>query len=432
MRTLVLLGLLVGCGATHRGPNDLGAPSDLGGSDLEPAAPDLNPTVNTGIISTSAGSQFQAETSLAVAGDVVGVSWIDVASTTTIGYALSTDGGRHFGQPVKLASPGGRLASDPSMVADAHGNIWVVWIGYLGGALDGHVYYAKAAAGSSTFGAISEVTDPTENFFYDRPSFAVTNQNTLLVTYARGAPGGMGTDTLVVARSTDGVAWTRTLVSTGGGFRDFIYPCPPRAGSRVWFVASDSAVGTAVRWSDDDGASWPSNSASAALGSDAVLGDPKCVSNNQDVWVMDGVTNDTMVAMDALPKLNGIRVAHSSDGGQTFASTFDAADSAAAPFFQRPVLAIEETGALDLVYYAGTMDNDLMGSYRRSRSTDQGATWSPSVAVHAPVDFLQSRSSSRWIGDYTGLSAAQGTFYTSYVDNSGTVSHIAFYRTAVP
>src|SRR5205814_6971781 len=97
------------------------------------------------------------------------------------------------------------------------------------------------------------------------------------------------------------------------------------------------------------------------------------------------------------PPLDGIRIGHSSDGGKTIDSRFNAEDGAVANLFMHPYLIREPSGPLDIVYYAGAADNDTMGSFRRSQSTDGGKTWAPSAVVKTPLTFLSSRDSAKWL-----------------------------------
>src|SRR6185437_6100959 len=69
-------------------------------------------------ISQSPGWARQADASVAAAANgLVALVWIDVAASgqSTVGYAFSTDGGDSFAPPTILASPGGRIASDPTV-----------------------------------------------------------------------------------------------------------------------------------------------------------------------------------------------------------------------------------------------------------------------------------------------------------------------------
>jgi hypothetical protein len=245
--------------------------------------------------------------------------------------------------------------------------------------------------------------------------------------YSEG-PNTTSITSIVAARSPDGSSFVRSVVATSPRFIDFEYPCPSATSDR-FYVTHGGAAGVQLRWSDDNGATWPAANVTAVFTDALVFGDPKCATAGDEVWVVDGThTLPFGMTAESFPPLDGIRVAHSPDRGQTIDRVAQAADSAAAMLFQRPVLVAEPSGALDLMYYAGQSDGDANGTYRWSRSSDHGATFAPSVVVHGPVDFLTSRASTQWIGDYTGIAWSQGAIFTTYADNSSPSAHIAFYR----
>ena len=74
----------------------------------------------------------------------------------------------------------------------------------------------------------------------------------------------------------------------------------------------------------------------------------------------------------------------------------------------------------------------LFRGLRRSRSTDGGQTWQPSVDVHQYIDFLTDRTSPRWLGDYIGFWLQGTSLYMSYADNAGQFSHIGFAKAMTP
>jgi hypothetical protein len=110
----------------------------------------------------------------------------------------------------------------------------------------------------------------------------------------------------------------------------------------------------------------------------------------------------------------------------------DVQDSAAGKYFMFPNLVREDSGALDLTYYAGSGQGDKAATFRRARSTDRGKTFAPSLVLHKPITFEQGRATLAWIGDYLGLTWSAGNLFMAYTDNSSGTSHTAFYRTSVP
>jgi len=131
-------------------------------------------------------------------------------------------------------------------------------------------------------------------------------------------------------------------------------------------------------------------------------------------------------------KSYAITLAHSSDGGKSIDARIDAHDPTTGPFYIHTQMALEESGAIDLVYYAGMADMDKNGTYRWSRSEKPLGGFPPSTVIEAPVTFTQDRADPAWLGDYTGIFWTGKQLYTSYVVNTTGFSHIAFAKEATP
>lgn len=402
--------------------------------------------VSNPIVSWSPGSFIQAETSVSsTPNGAVAVAWIDIDSTSasTIGYVISTNDGASFPGVGFLSSPGGMLASDPVIAADAAGNFWLTWVGYFidagGSPSDMHIYVSKAAPGATAFGAPIEVSDPNDTALYDKPWITVTNAGTILITYERdemngGMDEGFG---LIAARSTDGVNWQRSFIvndTSFSSFRNLAYPCAPKNGNRIWVTYmefTNFGLDVDLRFSDDQGATWSAQELRVNEANEPVaFDDPNCVAEGNEVWVSYGLTPDRMT--EESDKSFAIRLAHSGDGGQSIDSRIDAHDAAAAPFYIHPQIAREESGAINIAYYAGTMDEDDHGTFRHARAEIPAMGFAPSETVELPLTFLQARSDPRWLGDYTGAFWRGGGLYLSYVVNTSGSSQIAFAKLETP
>lgn len=387
------------------------------------------------LVSVSPQSFLEAETHVAAAPNgLVAIAWIavEMGGQSANGYVFSKDGGATWSTPAMLSSPGGRVASDPVLAVDQQNNFYMSWVGFKrdaqGNPLDMHVYVAQAPAGTTSFGAPVEVSTPNPGDQLDKPWITVTGKDTLIVTYAKTSTGG-----IYAGRSTDqGKTWSNTVIVEDMGFRNLVFPCAPASGNRLW-ATYHAGGGIGLRWSDDDGVTWPdtNKTAVAAMGEMPGFDDPTCVASGNEVWVSYGLTNDTFGGMNA-PKLFALKLAHSGDGGATIDYRADATDAAAGMYFQHPQLVRETGGTLRLVYYAGQMEMDPKGSFRRSASTDGGHTWQPSVDVHRYVDFLTDRASPLWLGDYVGAWWLNNTLFMSYADNTGMYTHIGFAKAATP
>jgi hypothetical protein len=390
------------------------------------------------VISDTPSSFLQSETSVATFGPIVAVAWIDVTGSgfSSIGYTFSTNDGASFGPVGLVKSPGGRLSSDPTVVVDAAQNFWLAWVGFhadaMGNVSDMHIYVSEAPAGSTTFGAPVEVSDPADTTsLLDKPWITVTNKWPLLVTYERNAmPTDFG---LVAAVSSDGMAWKRGFIvddPSGMTFTNLALPCAPRDGTRIWatyLAFSGNALNVLLSHSDDGGGSWSPGIVVSTPGEPVAFDDPMCVAENNEVWISYGLTMDMLdPSAGNASKLYAIHLAHSSDGGMTIDTHTNVQDAAAGKFYMHPQIFRELGGAIDLTYYAGNFDMDTNGTFRRSRAAVPPTGFGPSVVVDAPITFLQSRQSPGWLGDYTGLYARGTEIYMSFAVNDTGVSHIAF------
>jgi hypothetical protein len=371
------------------------------------------------------------------------VAWIDVdfQGDTQIGYTFSTNDGATFSAPSLINSPMGRVGSDPVLAVDASGNIYVTWVGYfLGpqGPAGMRIYVSKANAGSTTFGPPILVSPQNDNqALYDKPWITVSNGGTVLVTYQRsGAPNAFG---IVAARSNDGGAsWQRTFVvndTTGSLFRNLAFPCAPKNGNHIWVTYlgfNGVDFDTRLSRSDDGGASWSPETIVSLANEPVAFDDPSCAGELDEVWVAYGLSLDPLDdTTSSTQKLHSIQLAYSSNGGQSILTRGEIADLSSAKYFMHPQITREDSGALDIVYYAGQSDEDSNAYFRRDRATPP-MLFPPSSVVEHPVTFLQARGDPRWLGDYVGIHTRNGRMYTSYVVNTSGLSQVAFGKYTVP
>jgi hypothetical protein len=339
------------------------------------------------------------------------------------------DGGKTW-LPPAVASPNDALDyADPTVVVGSDGSFYLSFVGYDAAFSMGNVMFAHAAPGATTFDAPVLVTPPSNMGPFDKPYIAITKSQAVLVSYT-----DFSSASIVVARSTDAKSFTRTVgVQADAG--TLAMPCPDPAGGRVWLTYHGLGhIG--LTWSDDDGLTFPA----ANLSTPSPQGDsvdlssesPACIGKGNDVWVVYGLSHDTVDPTKFDPKDYSLRLAHSSDGGMTFATPVDAGDTTAAMYLMEPSLALEPGGAIDLAYYAGNADKDPMASWRFARSTDGGKSFGPSAVLEKPLTLDVQLATSTWIGDYAGLAYAGGRLYSTYVDNASGTSHISFWSNAVP
>ena len=413
-----------------------------------------------GVVSASPLTAFEAETEVAVAADgTTAISWTgdpDPFSTAgqLIGYTFWTPGSATWTPVQTITHNPTDYSTDSSVITDSAGNILLTWLGNgtdptTGNFISTHVWCAHAPKGTTTFSSPVLVSDPAVDataFVDDKPWPARTHAGTILVSYTVATTTTNG---IVVARSIDGgMTWSHAPVpntdNAGVG-----YICPPATGGRVYMVdvngqvdkgrprahalelspspwvpeggtdaaddgASDGGEPTNIielRWSDDDGASWPGSN--LVLTSDAPF-ISSCASLGPDVWV--DYINSTSV-----------RVAHFDSMGTALVSD-DPVLTVGTEVFHNDQLVLRESGALDDVFFFGTSIGDTNASLRHSASLDQGVTWSPSTSVYAPELFTLVRHRPQWLGDYVGMRSFGGSVYLSYPRNEGPDqrSHVAF------
>jgi hypothetical protein len=439
------IALFVACsdsavGAVTTPPVADAAPVEAATEDVTPpsdAAPDA---AVRSPISSSTKTTAEAETHLAVAPDGrVLVAWNGFGPKFGTGYAFSPDRGATFAAAELIA---GNLG-DPIVASGSDSSLY---IGYVDGTCNGgtctngHVYVRKAPPGSSTFGAAIDVSEGNPAHFYDKPWLMRTGTGALVTIFAQ-REGNYPTnlDAIVAARSTDGVAWTRSMVvpiQPMGTLAGIPHACASRSGGRVWtvFVDSSSAVGGTLRWSDDGGATWPTTNRGQTFSlpsetAEVQSYDYRCAGEGNDVWVMYGLGAGPGTD-DAISPLRAIVVAHSGDAGITFdrRTTIELTGA----LYLRPELVVEAGGALNLMMYRGAKANDPMGRVERLRSTDGGKTFAAPVVELDPTLFDPSRSTPTWIGDYSGLVADGTDILMSYVANAGGHSHVAFTKRPLP
>ncbi len=431
-RIIILFTGLVACSnRSPAPPADAGADAttDSGDADAGPMR----------VISRSSLSSCEGETDLGVSPDGrLLVAWIDDSSK--IGYRVSDDLGASWADVHDVSPPAGRRGTDPVVAAAPNGDIDVAWFAFRSGYTDEVVYLSRLAASKSTVDAPIAVSDPADptTTQYDRPAIAVTASGTIFVPYAIIQPSSAG---LVMARSTDGTTFTRAMIDQTPTFQiDDPYACYSESLHRLYvayYMDGGTAGATArivMRWSDDEGASWPAANTTTVAGGSAALfpaqDGPACIAQGSTVWVLYGMTPE--IAIGTNPKLSAIDVAQSNDGGQTFSAQVEVDDRSADLFFLHPAFAKEDDGSLDFVFYGGMADGDDAGTFRRTRLANGAPGVGASTALFGPLTFLQSHTAARWLGDYVGTRFQGGRLYSSYTDNDDTCSHVAFSTVPVP
>lgn len=389
-------------------------------------------------------SFFESETSLWAFGNTVVASWIAIPggpSPSTMGYAVSTDGGASWSSPAGVSSPGGRDASDPVVAVDAKGTFYLAFVGFQrdqqGNPLDMHVYVSSLPAGTTTFSPPIEVSDPLENAtLYDKPWITVSSSGTILVSYANFDQSS--SFALTAARSTDGLNWQRSNITSDPTFAEFsnlAFLCADSKTPRVYsvFVTAFGQNEFDIResFTDDGGVSWhaPLKVAGPSTGEIVTFDDPTCVAVGDDVSILYGTSDMPSTGMSESEPSVAIKLAHVT-GGTKVVGTTEVQDPTAGALFIHPQLTGDSTGRLSVSYYAGQFDGDDAGSFRVGPVTWTGH--GPTKAYREAVRFTSQRADPQWLGDYTGVFQQGSDVLTSFAVNQPSESHIAFARVPAP
>jgi hypothetical protein len=382
------------------------------------------------IISKGGKSQVEVETHLAAAPDGGMVSvWISLGNVKSdIGYVFSRDGGATWTAPKSMGDSTGRESSDPVVASDPQGNFYATWISFVrsggGQPSDFVLYVAKAAAGQNTFGTPVEVDTFSTG---DKPWITVTAAGTVLITCMQESAGG---DSVLNAhRSTDnGSTWTKSPIftSAGGAQANFIVPCAPKSGTRIWathLAVEGSGLAQRLHWSDDDGETWPAGN-TKTYGINSSIQPATCVAKGGDLWVGYGQWTSQPSGSDS--PVDEYHVIHTTNG--TTITDVVASDTKTKQQNLGSLALDDATGELALTYYAG--DNDgATGNVRSVRSGDNGKTWGVSQSVSADLLFTADRASAKWLGDYMGTVLLGGSLFITYGENADGFTHVAFSKT---
>jgi len=415
--------------------------------------------------SVAPGDVWEGETHLAVGTNgYVAAVWIASSDPTGfvqyIGATFSTDWGATWTPIQSLYAPDADELHncDPAVAVDAANNFHAVFCGFSAQFAHTSLWVANAPAGTTTFGAPSEASDPVTTtptdagraqYWLDKPWIAVTKDQEIVVSYTQLDPvtcpvsGGLWPaclSNIVVARSADGKSWTRTQVTANGtdaGTPDlvqFAYLCSSASTGRLWLIYNDEigggagGVGVVLRFSDDDGATWSQPTVVSPPTAPGLEVEHSCAGDGNDVWV----------AYELHPPNeylgSSVLLSHSANGGQTFGAPVDALDTTTSARAWHSQVALESSGGLDVEYYGGASSGDTHAGLYYVRSTDIGATWSKAMLIRKPMTLLTGWNGvgDKWLGDYLGATTAGGSLYTTFTDNSSGVAHVDFAKLALP
>lgn len=297
----------------------------------------------------------------------------------------SSDGGRTWSTPSTLLRDGAQFFNDKnSITADPTDSrfVYAVW-DRLGAAGGGPTIFARTTDGGDTWEAARSIYDPGASSQTIGNVIAVMPSGMLVNLFTRldFAPTGLAVATLNVLLSSDqGGHWTG----------------PFRVAEALAVGARDPDTGALIR----DG---------ATLGQIAVA-------PNGHLWVAWQDARFSNGARD------GIALARSTDGGQTWSAPVQVNSAPATQAFT-PSVHVMANGTIGVTYYDLRSDRGdptaLLTDLILARSSD-GTTWSETRITttfdlaNAPV------ARGFFLGDYQGLASANNAFVPVYVrTNSG-------------
>ena len=127
-----------------------------------------------------------------------------------------------------------------------------------------------------------------------------------------------------------------------------------------------------------------------------------------------------------------IQVTHSTNGGQMFGASVNALETSTSTAAWHAQIVLESSGHLDVEYYGGTGEGDPSAAVYYVQSADQGGSWSKATLIKKPVKLNSAGISDGWLGDYFGVTTADGSLFTTFTDNSSGTSHVDFAKETLP
>jgi hypothetical protein len=383
---------------------------------------------------------FDSSPTLAVApSGRIAMAWVHIENVDSIHpaiqYALSSDGGATWTAPSLRDDD---VGFDPALAVDHRGTFYLASISGPPGRRN--VVVATAPVGSSRFGPAVRIR---KSEGADGPSLAVTPSGTVLLTWAVS-----GSAEATCGRSTDGEHWTLARLLPEARSPDRIrwgyHVCAPARGDRTWVVYADASrhhgedyigEGFGLQYSDDDGGTWSSRETSISLSAETGLGgrvSPSCAGDGKNVWVLYGLSHDPAPPA-MIPRSTALRLARSTDGGESFAAHDTVSGAAAGDLYLTPALARGLDGSLHVVYYGNGAEGagEDRGGLVWSSSHDLGTTFGPPLPLRTALRFVHLWED-HWLGYWIGVVVAEGALHVAYVDNAGHPSRIAYLRRPLP
>ncbi|APR78492.1 Hypothetical protein A7982_03839 [Minicystis rosea] len=378
----------------------------------------------TGPFSSKGTSSYEAQTSLASDGkDTVVAAWIAFFSdnTSSIGYAVSKDGGGTWTAPQYIASPDGRLASNPVLAADGHGRFSLAWLGFrVANGPDEHIYLSRLDDATGTFGAPVVASDDgtSTTLDFDKPSIAVDANDNILLTWADFT----GTPSLTLARSADGTTFTRSTITADDTFGNLASLCLDRSlgpTAPLYLVHLGASATLTLRRSTDQGKNWQTLPVPAT---NVVFQDVTCAASGLQLWIVYA-SGTALFSPSQDSPADAVNVVRSSNGGDAFDAPSTVSNGPAGAQYLFPRVVRDSGPRLNVAYYEGKVGEPA--SLRLATSVS-GSVWSVQP-IGTPGTFTLDRTLASWLGGYLGLAVVGSQRRVSYTENTAGKAHIGLF-----
>jgi hypothetical protein len=287
------------------------------------------------------------------------VVWSDTVGSHDLYYKKSTDGGATWTVTKRITWTSG-YSIYPTIAVDSSDNLHLVWRDDTGG--NNEIYYKKSTDGGVTWTTSQRLTW-TSGISWD-PAIAISPSGNLHVVWYDGTGGN---NEIYYKKSTNGGAkWSASQRLTWtSGYSEYPAVLVDSSGNVhvVWQAHIPVNSEIYYKRSTDGGATWtPSQRLtwnSYYSGSPAIAVDSS--GNLHVVWYDSATTNFE------------IHYRKSTDGGTTWTPSQRLTWTPG--YSENPAIAVDSSGNLHVVW-----DDDTPGNYEiyYKRSTDGGATWTPS------------------------------------------------------
>lgn len=405
-------GALAGCGVDAKPPVLEDDPGEVGGGAGAGGAAGTAWKVGRSVLVSGIPlGLYESEPHLArgPSGELAAV-FISLAGRRSVALTTSADDGASWAPLSLLEDPDGREGVDPAVAFDAQGGLTVAFLGLrydaAGNRSDRRLFVVHAPSIAGPLSPPEPLDDGPGGEPLDKP-WITPLPDGLLVTWTSDNGSWVRT-----ARRGSGGVWVRSTVMPDGQLRGLSYPC---AGSSTQVaVAYLTPGGVFVSSSDDGGLSFPAErTVRVSPASEAVAFlQPSCSAEGDRVWVAYGTQAAAGTELQAALAAE-VRVARSLDGGRTFGAPRRALGPGA---LLNPQLVRAPGGQLAVVAYVQGAGSS--GHVRGAVSSDDGLTFLPTGNLAGPLTFDRARVGFGWLGDYLGVSFADGALRLALVDNA--------------